>query len=104
MAIAIPNKHTKTVAMEIFIHYICCFDSPVQIHLDNGKEFVSILNKELFKLWTLNTLQQLQGTCNVMHRQRSSTKLWQIIWLHLWTDLFGVGTIFADTTIFIQYM
>ncbi len=49
-AIAIPNKEAETVAMEIFIHWICRFGSPVQIHSDNGTEFVNRLSKELFKL------------------------------------------------------
>jgi len=49
-AIAIPNKEAETVAMEIFIHWICRFGSPIQIHSDNGTEFVNKLNKELFKL------------------------------------------------------
>ncbi len=49
-AIAIPSKEAETVAMEIFIHWICRFGSPVQIHSDNGTEFVNKLNKELFKL------------------------------------------------------
>ncbi len=49
-AIAIPNKEAETVAMEIFIHWICRFGSPVQIHSDNGTEFVNKLSKELFKL------------------------------------------------------
>jgi hypothetical protein len=35
-AIAIPDKQAETVAMEIFIHQICRFGSPVQIHSDNG--------------------------------------------------------------------
>ena len=49
-AIAIPNKEAETVAMEIFIHWICRFGSPIQIHSDNGTEFVNKLSKELFKL------------------------------------------------------
>ncbi len=49
-AIAIPNNEAEIVAMEIFIHWICRFGSPVQIHSDNGTEFVNKLNKELFKL------------------------------------------------------
>jgi hypothetical protein len=48
--IAIPNKEAETVAMEIIIHWICRFGSPIQIHSDNGTEFVNKLNKELFKL------------------------------------------------------
>ncbi len=50
-AIAIPNKEAETVAMEIFIHWICRFGSPIQIHSDNGTEFVNKLSKELFKLF-----------------------------------------------------
>jgi transposase InsO family protein len=49
-AIAIPGKQAETVAMEIFIHWICRFGSPVQINSDNGTEFVNKLTKELFKL------------------------------------------------------
>jgi len=49
-AIAIPNKEAETVAMEIFILWICRFGSPIQIHSGNGTEFVNKLNKELFKL------------------------------------------------------
>jgi len=49
-AIAIPDKQAETVAMEIFVHWICCFGSPIQIHSDNSTEFVNKLNKELFKL------------------------------------------------------
>ena len=49
-AIAIPDKQAETVAMEIFVHWICRFGSPIQIHSDNGTEFVNKLNKELFKL------------------------------------------------------
>ncbi len=49
-AVAIPDKHAKTVAMEFFVHWICRFGSPIQIHSDNGTEFVNKLNKELFKL------------------------------------------------------
>ena len=59
-------KHVETVAMEIFIHWICRFRSPIQIHLDNGIEFVNKLNKELFKLLEIKhsttTLGHLQ--CN----------------------------------------
>jgi len=33
----IPDKQAETVAMEIFIHWICRFGSPIQIHSDNGK-------------------------------------------------------------------
>ena len=49
-AIAIPDKQAETVAMEIFIHWICRFGTPVQIHSDNGTEFVNKLSKELFSL------------------------------------------------------
>ena len=49
-AIAIPDKQAETVAMEIFIHWICRFGSPLQIHSDNGTEFVNKLSKELFSL------------------------------------------------------
>jgi len=43
-AIAILDKQAETVAMEIFIHWICRFISPVQIHLDNWTEFINKLN------------------------------------------------------------
>jgi transposase InsO family protein len=49
-AIAIPDKQAETVAMEIFIHWICRFGLPLQIHSDNGTEFVNKLSKELFSL------------------------------------------------------
>ncbi len=49
-AIAIPNKEAETVAMEIFIHWICRFGSPIQIHSDNGTEFVNKLSKEVVLL------------------------------------------------------
>ena len=48
--LAIPDKQAETVAMEIFIHWICRFGTPVQIHSDNGTEFVNKLSKELFSL------------------------------------------------------
>ena len=43
-AIAIQEKEAETVAMEIFIHLICRFGSPIQIHSDNGTELVNKLN------------------------------------------------------------
>jgi transposase InsO family protein len=49
-AFAILDKQAETVAMEIFIYWICRFGLPVQIHSDNGKEFANKLNKELFEL------------------------------------------------------
>jgi len=49
-AIVITDKQAEMVAMEIFVHWICRFGSPIQIHLDNRTEFVNKLNKELFKL------------------------------------------------------
>ncbi len=49
-AIAIPNKQAETVAIELFIHWICRFGLLLQIHSNNGTEFVNKLNKELFKL------------------------------------------------------
>jgi len=49
-ATAIPDKHAEMVAMEFFVHWICRFGSPIQIHSDNGTKFVNKLNKELFKL------------------------------------------------------
>lgn len=49
-AIAIPHKHVEMVAMEIFVHWICRFGSPIQIHWDNETEFVNKLSKELFIL------------------------------------------------------
>jgi len=49
-AIAIQDKQAERVAMEIFVHWICRFGSPVQIHSDNCTEFVNKLNIELFKL------------------------------------------------------
>jgi hypothetical protein len=65
-AIAIPNKEAETVAMEIFIHWICRFGSPVQIHSDNGTEFVNKLNKELFKLLDIKHTTKTPGhpQCN----------------------------------------
>ncbi len=49
-AIAIPDKQAKTVAVEIFVHWICRFGSPIKIHSDNGTKFVNKLKKELLKL------------------------------------------------------
>jgi hypothetical protein len=48
--IAIPDKHAETVANELMIHWICRYGTPIQIHSDNGKEFVNKLSKELFQL------------------------------------------------------
>ena len=48
--LAIPDKQAETVSMEIFIHWICRFGTPVQMHSDNGTEFVNKLSKELFSL------------------------------------------------------
>ncbi len=47
------QNHTAVLQLsyrEIFIHWICRFGSPIQIHSDNGTEFVNKLSKELFKL------------------------------------------------------
>jgi transposase InsO family protein len=48
--IAIPDKQAETVANEIYINWICRLGTPVQIHSDNGKEFINNLSKELFSL------------------------------------------------------
>jgi transposase InsO family protein len=66
-AIAIPDKQAETVAMEILIHWICRFRSPVQIHSDNGTEFVNKLNKELFKLLDIKHTTTTPGhpQCNM---------------------------------------
>ena len=48
--VAIPNKEAVTVANAIFSKWICRFGCPVQIHSDNGKEFINKLSKELFSL------------------------------------------------------
>ena len=48
--IAIPDKHAETVANELMINWICRYGTPIQIHSDNGKEFVNKLSKELFQL------------------------------------------------------
>jgi len=34
--IVFPDKQAETVAMEIFIHWICQFGLPVLIHSNNG--------------------------------------------------------------------
>ena len=48
--VAIPDKSAETVANELMIQWFCRFGTPIQIHSDNGKEFVNKLSKELFKL------------------------------------------------------
>ena len=37
--IPIPDKQVVTMANNIFIHWICRFSSPLQVHSDGGKEF-----------------------------------------------------------------
>jgi len=66
-AIPILDKQAETVAMIIFIHWICRFGSPVQIHSDNAMEFVNKLNKELFKLLDIKHTTTTPGhpQCNV---------------------------------------
>ena len=48
--IAIPDKTAETVAAALFDKWFCRMGTPVQIHSDNGKEFVNKLSKELFTL------------------------------------------------------
>ena len=48
--VAIPDKTAETVANELMIQWFCRFGTPIQIHSDNGKEFVNKLSKELFTL------------------------------------------------------
>jgi hypothetical protein len=48
--VAIPDKTAETVANELMVQWFCRFGTPVQIHSDNGKEFVNKLSKELFTL------------------------------------------------------
>ena len=48
--VAIPDKSAETVANELMVQWFCRFGTPIQIHSDNGKEFVNKLSKELFKL------------------------------------------------------
>ena len=48
--VAIPDKTAETVANELMIQWFCRFGTPIQIHSDNGKEFVNNLSKELFRL------------------------------------------------------
>ncbi len=52
--------------MEIFIHRICPFGYPVQIHSDNRTEFVNKLNKEFFKLLDIKHFTTTPGhpQCN----------------------------------------
>jgi hypothetical protein len=83
-AIAIPDKQAETVTMEIFVHWICRFGSPIQIHSDNGTEFVNKLNKELFKVLDIKHSTTTPGhpQCNA----QCSTKLWPNVLHHLWTN------------------
>ena len=48
--VAIPDKSAETVANELMVQWFCRFGTPIQIHSDNGKEFVNKLSKELFNL------------------------------------------------------
>ena len=48
--VAIPDKTALTVSNEIFIHWICRFGTPIQIHSDGGKEFCNKLADELYEL------------------------------------------------------
>ena len=48
--VAIPNKSAETVAHELFEKWFCRYGTPIQIHSDNGTEFVNKLSKELFQL------------------------------------------------------
>jgi hypothetical protein len=48
--IAIPDKSAPTVANQLMINWFCRYGTPIQIHSDNGKEFVNNLAKELFTL------------------------------------------------------
>ena len=48
--IALPNKEAITTAEAIFVHWICRFGVPVQIHSDGGKEFLNKVTEELYQL------------------------------------------------------
>jgi hypothetical protein len=48
--VALPNKEGETVADAIFSHWICCFGIPVEVIMDQGKEFCNKLTDKLFQL------------------------------------------------------
>jgi hypothetical protein len=45
---ALPNKEAETIADAIFYHWICHFEIPVEVIMDQGKEFCNKLMDELF--------------------------------------------------------
>ena len=65
--VAIPDKTAETVANELMIQWFCRFGTPVQIHSDNGKEFVNKLSNELFNLLGIKhtTTTPVHPQCNV---------------------------------------
>ena len=52
--IPIPDKQAVTVANEIFIHWICRFGSPIQVHSNEGKEFCNKVSDGLYTLLGIN--------------------------------------------------
>ena len=48
LAYPIPNKEARTVAKVLVGHHFNVYRLPDQLHLDNGREFVNNLGKELF--------------------------------------------------------
>jgi hypothetical protein len=54
--VPLPNKEANTVANAIFDKWYCCFGTPLDIFIDQGKEFCSNLSNELFKRLGTNHL------------------------------------------------
>jgi len=90
--IAFPDKQAETVAMEIFIHWICRFGSPVEIHSSNGTEFVNKLSKELFKLLDIKHSTTTPGHPQCNAQAEVFLRQWLNIWPHLWTTQHWTGS------------
>ena len=80
--VAIPDKTALSMSNEIFIHWICRFGTPIQIHSDGGKEFCNKLADELYNCLTLNTQKLHQRILNAMPKLKFLTKLLQNTLLH----------------------
>ena len=65
-AYPIPNKEAMTVAHVLVDRYICTYGMPLQIHSDNGKEFVN-------KIWDeLMDRMQIKKTCTPVYNPQSN--------------------------------
>jgi hypothetical protein len=71
--VAIDNEEASTVARHFFEHWICRFNTPLEIVTDNVREFVICFPKNCTNYYKLDIQQQLHTGHSATVKQR-----WQI--------------------------